>query len=56
MGIVSFYYECKSGEYEVCEKHLIMAEETKDPQVVLDNSRHTKCWKCGNDLEFVEKR
>lgn len=51
-----FVYRCSSGQYEVCEEMLIKAEETRDPQVVLEGGDHTECWKCGASLEFVETK
>ena len=56
MAEVVFVYRCSSGADPNCEEFFIKEDETKDGQVVLDESGHATCWKCGAELEFVEKR
>lgn len=52
----NYFYRCSSGEHRLCEKLYIKDEAGKDPDALLENTGHTKCWKCGNGLVFVEKK
>lgn len=55
MAEVVFVYRCSENQHPNCEEFMIKEEETKDAQTVLEESGHTTCWKCGAQLEFVEK-
>lgn len=54
--MVIYVFQCSSNQEEYCERCLIKREDGLDPQVVLEEAGMAECWKCGAELEFVEKR